>query len=61
MRGEIILKRTTDGVAVSGLAMPVWWPSLHEFSVLASELVPILSALWLAVQIVAWLRKRGQE
>lgn len=58
MISEAALKRATDGVAVGGLSMPVWFPSLETVSNVAAQLVPILSAAWLAVQIIAYVRKR---
>ncbi|WP_268902871.1 hypothetical protein [Paragemmobacter aquarius] len=41
--------------------MPVWWPSLERVSEVAAELVPILSAVWLAVQIAGYARKRWMQ
>jgi hypothetical protein len=40
--------------------MPIWEQHLQHFGSVAQSLVPILSALWLAVQIVAYVRKRWQ-
>lgn len=56
-RGEI-LDRATTGVAVGGVTMPSWFPSLQHASETAAQLVPVLSALWLAVQLFEWARKR---
>lgn len=56
-RGEI-LDRATTGVAVGGVTMPAWWPSLHQVSEVAGQLVPVLSVAWLGVQIFEWARKR---
>lgn len=55
MTTEAMLKRATDGVAVGGISMPVWAPTLNEASNMAAALLPILSALWLAVQIARFL------
>lgn len=56
------MRRTTDGVAAGGLSFPFWAPSLNEASSVAAALVPILSAVWLAVQIArfiwAWRKER---
>lgn len=52
------MKRATDGAAIGGLAMPVWLPSLDQVSTVAAQLVPILSAAWLAVQILAFIKRR---
>lgn len=59
------MKRTTDGVAGLGITMPAWLPQLETASAVAAALVPILSALWLALQIgrfvLGWWRKRDAE
>lgn len=60
-KGEALIRRVTDGVAVGGLSMPVWWPSLERVSEVAADLVPILSAVWLAVQIAGYARKRWMQ
>lgn len=54
---ERVTDRATSGLAVGGLSLPAWWPSLGEASSVAVELVPILSALWLVVQIVGYVRR----
>lgn len=63
MTTEAVLKRATDGVAVGGLTLPAWVGHLQDVSAVAAALVPILSALWLAVQIArfvwAWWRGAG--
>jgi hypothetical protein len=45
--------------------MPAWLPQLETASAVAAQLVPILSALWLALQIGrflwAWWRKRHAQ
>lgn len=43
--------KVTNGVAVGGLTLPAWLPALDAASNVAALLVPILSAVWLAVQI----------
>lgn len=48
----------TNGMAGLGVTMPIWEQHLQHFGSVAQSLVPILSALWLAVQIVAYIRKR---
>ncbi len=48
---EDIAGKATTVVAGGGIAMPVWMPVLERVSQIAAALVPILSALWLAVQI----------
>lgn len=58
MTSEELTMRATNGVAVGGVTMPAWMPTLAEASNTAAALVPILSALWLAIQIVGYARKR---
>lgn len=41
--------------AAAALASPWWLPSLHGVSVIAAELLPILGAVWLIVQIAVKL------
>jgi GH24 family phage-related lysozyme (muramidase) len=48
--------KITNGIALGGATSPAWWPSLEDVSNMATQLVPILSALWLAVQIIRFLR-----
>ena len=50
------IKLANYGVAFSGLALPAWWPTLQDTSETAASFVPILSALWLIVQIYRHLR-----
>lgn len=50
--------RATNGVAVGGVTMPAWMPTLAEASNTAAHLVPILSAIWLLIQIAGYARKR---
>jgi hypothetical protein len=52
------LDRITNGVAGVGLTMPAWERELIHMGEIATALVPILSALWLAVQILGYARKR---
>lgn len=65
MRNEAAMMRLTNGVAGLGLTMPAWLPQLETASAVAAQLVPILSALWLALQIGrflwAWWRKRHAQ
>jgi hypothetical protein len=49
------MDRTTTGVATVGVTYPAWETQLHHFGEVAAIMVPILSALWLAVQIVAFI------
>jgi hypothetical protein len=58
MTHEEAVMRVTNGVAVGGITMPAWVPTLGEVSTTAAQAVPILSALWLAIQIIGYARKR---
>ena len=42
----------TAAVATVALASPWWLPALKQASVYAGDWLPILGAVWLAVQIV---------
>lgn len=54
---ERVTDRATSSLAVGGVTLPAWWPSLDQASSVAVQLVPILSALWLIVQIVGYVRR----
>lgn len=41
--------------------MPAWLPELDKASVIAAQLVPILSALWIGLQIVSFLARRWRR
>lgn len=51
------MMRATNSVALAGLTMPVWVPSLEQISRGAGAAVPVLSALWLVVQIARHLHQ----
>lgn len=55
---EAILAKATTGVATGGITMPVWWPSLSETSNWAAQMVPIVSLIWIALQILIVVRRR---
>lgn len=59
MSHEGMMIKTTNGVAVMGLTLPGWWPSLEATSTVAAQMVPILSAVWLMVQIARFVSKWG--
>lgn len=48
---EGVLVKTTNVVAVGGISLPAWLPALETASIIAAQMVPILSAIWLFVQI----------
>lgn len=56
-----MMDRATSGVAAAGVTMPAWLPELDRASVVAAQLVPILSAAWLALQIVRFLARWGRR
>ncbi|RWR25507.1 hypothetical protein D2T31_05030 [Sinirhodobacter populi] len=49
-------KSTTIGAGI-GVTVPAWWPSLDQTSEIAVKMVPILSAIWLLLQIVRFVVK----
>lgn len=51
MKHEGMTVKVTNGVAGFGITLPAWWPTLAEASQFAAAIVPILSALWLLIQI----------
>ena len=55
--GEMVMSRITNTVAAGGVTMPVWWPSLGDVAGVSAQLVPILSAVWLVIQIIGYVRK----
>lgn len=50
-RGHL-MDRATTTLAAGGVTMPAWLPDLDRASAVAAQLVPILSAAWLVLQIV---------
>ncbi|MFO1202996.1 MAG: hypothetical protein U1E58_10220 [Tabrizicola sp.] len=57
MKNEAVMIKATNGVAVAGVTLPAWLPSLEAASQVAAHLVPILSALWLAMQITRFVQR----
>lgn len=51
MKTEGWTVKVTNGVAGLGITLPAWWPTLAELSAFAAAVVPILSAIWLIIQI----------
>lgn len=49
------MERGTTGLAAVGLTLPVWEQSLQHLGTVAAAALPILSAVWLAVQIVGFV------
>lgn len=48
---EAALVKATNTVAIGGLTLPAWLPSLAQVSEAAALLVPIASLIWLLLQI----------
>ena len=40
--------------ATGALFSPWWLPSLHNVSVVAAEIAPILGGLWLILKMIEW-------
>lgn len=45
----------TDVGAVAAIASPWWLPTLHSWSVIAADLLPIAGVAWLVVQVAVKL------
>ncbi len=58
---EVTTVRLTNGVALGGITLPAWWPTLLDVSTTAGAFVPILSALWLILQIWRFLRNQPDK
>jgi hypothetical protein len=50
-----VIRAASNVVAVGALASPGWLPTLVQISDIAGQLLPILGALWLFVQIVHFI------
>lgn len=58
MKNEALTVKITNGVAVGGLTMPAWFPSLEQVSNTAATLVPIVSLIWLTAQLIRFFRTK---
>lgn len=56
---DTIIERTTTAVAGAGILSPAWIPALKDASEFAGQLLPILGVVWLVVQIVTRLCRKG--
>ncbi len=61
VKSDLVVNRATSGLAALWLAFPGWNEALTQASHVAGLLVPILSAAWLAVQIVRVILGKGRE
>jgi len=60
MDGQMSLfDRVTTGVAAGSLASPFWLPWLQTVSDVAALLLPIFGLIWLVVQILTRLLRKG--
>ena len=61
VKSDLVVNRATSGLAALWLAFPGWNEALSQASHIAGLLVPLLSAAWLAVQIVRVLMGNGRK
>jgi hypothetical protein len=45
------LEHVTNGTAVGAVTSYFWLPTFHSLSAACAEIVPVLGALWLLIQI----------
>lgn len=60
-RKGAVLERITNVVAGGGITYPYWETQLQHVGAVADQLVPILSAAWLVLQMVLTLIKKLRE
>lgn len=51
---EIIIDRSTTGIAFAGITSPGWLTMLEQASSIAALFMPVLGAIWLALRIWDW-------
>lgn len=56
-----VMDRSTDVVAASAVASPIWLPWLQSTSEIAGLLVPILGAAWLIIQIIGYISRKDKK
>lgn len=49
---DAIQERITNGVAVGGLGTYIWFEYLREISEVAAAVLPVISVVWIAVQLI---------
>jgi hypothetical protein len=52
-----VIHQSSNVVAVGAVTSPLWLEQLQQWSDLAATIVPILGAVWLAIQILGYLWK----
>lgn len=60
MHHEGMIVKGTNTVAAAGMLMPAWGPSLAQMNEIASLIVAGLSAAWLVIQIIGYLRRASK-
>lgn len=53
-----VAEQAPAGLAISS---PWWLPDVHHVSMVAADWLPIFGCLWLVVQIVGYIYKRGKK
>lgn len=61
MHNEGLIVKGTNGVAAAGLVSFAWLPSLEQTAGVAGQLLPVLSAAWIAVQFAHFVWKWRRE
>lgn len=56
MTVQNVFQSSSNGVAAAAITSPAWLPPLESASQVAAEVLPILGAFWLVVQIVFYIR-----
>lgn len=51
----------TTYTAAGAITSPVWLPYLHQISVVAAELAPIVGVLWLLIRIYISIHEHMQD
>lgn len=55
---EGVIVKATNGVAICGLTLPTWSGALDAMSSTAGQLLPIISLIWLVIQMFFFTRKQ---
>lgn len=58
---EGVIVKTTNGIAIGGLTLPAWDSTLAAVSSTAAQLLPIISLIWLIIQIFVFIRKQRRK
>lgn len=52
-----MIQQSSNVVAIGAVTSPLWLEQLQQLSDIAATVVPILGAIWLAIQILGYLWK----